>query len=91
MIQIAPTLVMHNTIGNNIHTVLCENKQTTDHLWGCMLTCDQAFFFQRSAKEKQRETQRSVGGQSGYSQARKKYLALQYFRVPPKKERLIAG
>ena len=29
------------------------------------LTCDQAFFFRRSAKEKQRETRWSVGGQSG--------------------------
>ena len=37
------------------------------------LTCDQAFFFRRRAKEKQRaETRRSVG-QSGFSQARKKY------------------
>ena len=31
------------------------------------VTCDQAFFFRRSAKEKQRETRRSVGGQSGYT------------------------
>ena len=31
------------------------------------LTCDQAFFFRRSAKEKQRETRRSVGGQSGFT------------------------
>ena len=38
------------------------------------LTCDQAFFFRRSAKEKQRETRRSVGGQSRFSQARKKYI-----------------
>ena len=39
-----------------------------------IVTCDQASFFQRSAKEKQRETRRSVGGQSGfYSEARKKY------------------
>ena len=36
------------------------------------VTCDQASFFRRSAKEKQRETRRSVGGQSGfYSEARK--------------------
>ena len=40
---------------------------------GVAITCDQAFFFRRSAKEKQRETRRSVGGQSGFSQARKKY------------------
>ena len=32
-----------------------------------VVTCDQAFFFRRSAKEKQRETRRSVG-QSGFSQ-----------------------
>ena len=51
------------------------------------LTCDQAFFFLRSAKEKQCETRRSVG-QSGF---RPLTLALLYFPVPPKKERLIAG
>ena len=37
-----------------------------------LLTCDQASFFRSSAKEKQHETRRSVGGQSGfYSEARK--------------------
>ena len=54
-----------------------------------MLTCDQAFFFQRRAKEKQREARRSVGGQSGFSQTADSRVL--YFRVPPKKERLIAG
>ena len=44
-----------------------------------VLTCDQAFFFRRSAKEKQRETQRSVGDQSGFSQARKRYA---FFFLP---------
>ena len=50
------------------------------------LTCDQAFFFRRRAKEKQRETRRSVG-QSSFSPT----LALLYFRVDPKKERLTEG
>ena len=36
------------------------------------VTCDRASFFRRSAKEKQCETRRSVGGQSDfYSEARK--------------------
>ena len=48
------------------------------------LTCDQASFFRRSAKEKQRETRRSVGGQSGFYSAT---LALLYFRAPPKNEK----
>ena len=43
-----------------------------------VLTCDQAFFFRRSAKEKQRETRLSVGGQSGFSQARKAFLFLAF-------------
>ena len=49
------------------------------------LTCDQAFFFRRRAKEKQRETRRSVGCQSGFSQARKKYAWYIYCtsRLPP--------
>ena len=52
------------------------------------ITCDQAFFFRRSAKEKQRETRQSVG-QSGFTDP--PTLALLYFRVDQKKERLIAG
>ena len=43
-------------------------NQNTGFDSSCPLTCDQAFFFRRSAKEKQRETRRSVGGQSGFSQ-----------------------
>ena len=53
------------------------------------LTFDQAFFFLEEHEEKQRETRRLVGGQSGFSQSdpfsSPPTLALQYFRVPPKK------
>ena len=48
-----------NFVNNNVH----QSWET--------LTCNQAFFFRRRAKEKQRETRRSVG-QSGFSLARKK-------------------
>ena len=47
-------------------------QQKSYQISSCKVTCDQAFFFQRRAKEKQRETRPSVGGQSGFSQARKK-------------------
>ena len=51
------------------------------------VTCDQVFFFRRSTKEKQCETRRSVGGQSGFYAI----LSCSSEKRKKKKEHLIAG